>query len=358
MAGSSKKGCLIGCGVVAAIAVLGVVVLVIISVVFKDDIDANTARRRDEAVTGVADISARLQKAHANVQKLVPLTQEKACPLNPAAAFKHSPTSLSQLSEFTPAGYLKAIAPPTEWYRSKAIMELTENLEKGPGPEQWDVFEVADQVEEIHALTHLAVIVPEVQELPTVANENTFDSGFFSGWVVLVNFANQEPECYAHFEAENSATIETTEYTVSGVKVGGGDFARAAREDLEKNFWSAAGAAIDRVRRGQVQAVEPGEVPIPAVSSALPYGWAELGLPTTNGLLQAADQSALAIDYPGGNVDQIQAGYFAALQAHGWTIGASQAPGLRAFEATNGTARMAVVFTPLPDRVAALLNRM
>lgn len=69
----------------------------------------------------------------------------------------------------------------------------------------------------------------------------------FKGWVILVDARTMEPICQSVFEASNSAQVTKTRPKIAGIKIGS-RIATAVAEDFTDNFWSAANAAIGRMR--------------------------------------------------------------------------------------------------------------
>lgn len=259
MSNSAKKGCLYGCLAIAGLGILGIGATVIVLIIFWDDIQSHSQEVNARTETESREISNNLFTIQQNLSKLTPITQEKACPTGlTEEVFAQFPTSIAQLSQYTPQGFIKVPIPLNEWYRSNAITKLSRNMEKGSSAKQWNRSEVEDAIRDIRDHSHIAVYIPRLQEWPESRDGTAFETGVYDGWVVLVDLLSLQPTCHGHFFVMSSESVLSHSGSTS--------LQLAAEEDFERNFWKQAEQTISRIRIGQVQPV--GGVGLEGVSSS------------------------------------------------------------------------------------------
>jgi hypothetical protein len=233
-------------GIVLGALVLSCTVCIVVN---KDEIDAHAQKREKIAEDGVATIAARAEGLLVKTQALFPLQEEKACPeAMRAAEIEFLPTSLRQLAHFAPEVPLSS-TPITDGTRvSTKLEELTPKARADASK-----FDVADAVEDVLAHDYVGIFVAEAGQEPKIVDSTSFESGFFSGWVIVAELETQEPLCWGHFTAMSSSSVSGGASIglargLIQVPVGGGEDDLV--EDYAANFTRAAADTVDRIRRG------------------------------------------------------------------------------------------------------------
>jgi hypothetical protein len=167
------------------------------------------------------------------------------------AEIEFLPTSLGQLAHFAPDVPL-ASTPITDGILvSTKLEELTPKARAGASK-----FDVADAVEDVLAHDYAGIFVAEEGQHPKIVDSKSFESGYFSGWVIVAELESSEPLCWGHFVATSSSSVSGGASIglargLIQVPVGGGE--DEVVEDYAANFNRAAADTVDRIRRGTTQ---------------------------------------------------------------------------------------------------------
>ena len=262
-----KFGCL---GVVGVFVLLLIVGLIGQAMMTPQEKAAQEAKRQAAAAKEEADEKAAtakllsdqqqsadaLQRRFTLLRRLLPAPNELAEHLGEPPALKDAdhppevtylPVDYAFLAQFSETGFAPIAAPdPHLWYRGDLLDAVQKALTSDVPPEKRNA-ELARVASALDAKGYLAVFFPLAQDWPELdADGKKFVSGYFQGWVVLVDLKRQALVGQTLFEARNSAKVKNRRLTVSGIPIGSG-MGSAVASDFTDNFWSAANQAIAKI---------------------------------------------------------------------------------------------------------------
>jgi len=166
------------------------------------------------------------------------------------------PADFTFVSQFAETGFHQLEDPYSNiWYRAVVLDQAEKALTAGKTPSDWDTPTLASVSATFDSESYIVVFLPLSQSWPKLVSDNkTFISGYFRGWEILVDAKKLEPRCQTLFEANSSEKV-TKHYLALGphddehsIKIGA-DIGKAVADDFTTNFWAAANAAIDRMRK-------------------------------------------------------------------------------------------------------------
>lgn len=182
---------------------------------------------------------------------------EKPCPASmKGQEVTYLPADYLFLTQFAETGFKPQDNPdPYMWYRAVILDQAEKALKAGPTPADWDTPTLASVSASFDAESYIVVFLPLSESWPKLVTDNkTFISGYYHGWEILVDARKLEPLCETVFEATSSEKV-TKHYLALGphdeehsIKIGD-NLGKAVADDFTNNFWAAANAAIDRMRK-------------------------------------------------------------------------------------------------------------
>ena len=156
------------------------------------------------------------------------------------------PADYGFMTQFAETGFVPLTSDdPNLWYRGTVFDDMQKALTSDLPPEKRNAI-LAKTAADFDTKPYLAVFVPLEQNRPVLdADGKKFTSGYFRGWVILLDSKKQELISETTFEAKNSATVTKYRPKVAGIAIGSG-IGSAVASDFTDNFWSAANAAIEK----------------------------------------------------------------------------------------------------------------
>ena len=253
------KKFLVGCLVVFA-GLFGVLILVIYFTPQEEKDQAAKDRvnrlqaEKDTAAWLVTKVVDRMKVVRSKLPTLTATSASKKCPFMDSTAVQYLYTSVKEMNQYQENGFVRdstlySDGPP----HSRILQIIYDNYGKSVSPEEWDRAEVSIAARRILAFKYLGVYVPLVYEAPKIVDDKKFDSGYFDGWIILVEASTGKPLGHIRFEAFSSEKIENSRIKVGvgplSVPITGEGIDQKMREDFRDRFFEASDAAVkDMVR--------------------------------------------------------------------------------------------------------------
>jgi hypothetical protein len=194
------------------------------------------------------DTARALSATFASVARQLPAPdalQELENPAFKGKSIELTPADAGFFAQFDDVGYVSTRDSPTVWFRSSKLDDAKEVLAKIAKKEYFFDVSVTSADEEIRAKPYFGVFYPVLEKLPKTTSDGKFESGFFDGWIVVVEVASGKPVRIARFQARSSDEVESRSLKVAGVRVAGG-IDSAIQEDFRTNFTLAALTAVQK----------------------------------------------------------------------------------------------------------------
>jgi hypothetical protein len=241
-------GCL-GCvGLCVIFAVIGMVIEMLKS----PEQRAAERKEREDASSAAhqktLDTARGLSATFASVARQLPAPdalQELENPAFKGKSIEVTPADAGFFAQFDDVGYVSTRDCPTVWFRSSKLDDAKEVLAKIAKKEDFFDFSVSSADAEVRAKPYFGVFYPVLEKLPKTTSDGKFESGFFDGWIVVVELSTGKPVRIARFQARSSDSVESHSLKVAGVKVAGG-IDSAIQEDFRTNFMLAALTAVQK----------------------------------------------------------------------------------------------------------------
>lgn len=243
----------VGCLVVfAGLVALGIIINELTPQEEKDraanELKLRKQHEKDTTSLLVQKIIHRIRLAKGKLPVLTATSPTKSCaPIEPAL-LTLLPTSIKEMSQYTEKGFSRDSTLYAEPWLTRIMQIVNENYGKSSNPEDWDVTEVKEAADKILALNYFTVYVPLIYEPPKMVDDKNFESGYFNGWVILVQANTGEPLGYTRFEALSSEKIESSRFKVGlgplSVPITGKPIEQKMKEDFRNQFFNASYTAI------------------------------------------------------------------------------------------------------------------
>jgi hypothetical protein len=182
---------------------------------------------------------------------------EKPCPASMKGQFVgYLPADYEFFTQFAETGFKPLDNPyPDLWYRAVLLDQAQKALQAGKTPADWDSEMVAGVSAVFDARSYVMVFLPISQSWPKLeSGKKSFISGYYKGWEILVSTKTLEPQCQTVFEAMSSEKVSKSYLAIGphdeehSIKIGD-NIGKAVADDFTHNFWAAADAALDRMRK-------------------------------------------------------------------------------------------------------------
>ncbi len=247
----------LGCLIVFAILIGALIVYIALTPQEEKDQWAKDQKNRiqseqDSAAALVARVVHRMQGVRSKLPMLTDASASRKCPPMDSTNVSYLYSTLAEMNQYAESGFVKDTTlygpgPPL----SKVMQVIHDNYGKSTSPAKWDVEEVTTSAQNILNFKFLAVYIPLTYEAPRMVDDKKFDSGYFDGWVVLVEAHTGKILGYERFEAISSEKIENSRIKVGlgplSVPVTGEGIEQRIREDFRDRFFEASNAAIQRM---------------------------------------------------------------------------------------------------------------
>ena len=243
----------VGCLVV--FAGLVVVLIIIIKLTPQEEKDRSVneykllkQQEKDTTAMLVQKVIKRIQLTKSKLPVLTATTAPKRCAPIELALLTLLPSSMTELNQYAENGFSRNSTLYGEPWLTRIMQIINENYAKSQRPEEWDLAEVREASQKILALNYFTVYVPLIYEPPKMLDDKKFESGYFNGWVILVQANTGEPLGYTRFEALSSEKIENSRFKVGigplSVPITGKPIEQEMKEDFRNQFFNASYAAI------------------------------------------------------------------------------------------------------------------
>lgn len=266
---------LIGCLVVAAIAVVGVIVVLALGVFLaKREEDAKTPAQR------VAEKAAEMQHSHAEeASRLEPTLAEAKVAQARFATIATAVAATSDLKrvpcphvdgeplEFAPVdaefmgrfhGAIPRDVSGTPWFRHKAFSDLADELKNTYANPENDAYAAIRADKDLAGVGRIAVIhtlslkEPRLLSEGGVFKDGSYDAGSFSGWIQLMSYPDGKTVCEMPFSATSSSSVGGgigIGLRIRGIPITGAmpkpTPQQQIEDDFQANVWKAAQAVVD-----------------------------------------------------------------------------------------------------------------
>ncbi|HEX8041661.1 MAG TPA: hypothetical protein VF490_21085 [Chryseosolibacter sp.] len=207
-----KIGCLVSLAVFA-----GVILLAIF------EPDALRERRlrvekegRDSARYYLDEVRNRMIRVREKLPALTPESEPAPFPLRTLQWNETLQTSADEVNRFTDNGF--AVSPPIPY--GPWLSKLMQDIERAyhEPEEEWKTYEITKAGRSILNFDFLMVYSPLNHIEPRLVDKETFQPGYFDGWMIFVDFKNGTPLGYARFQS--ATTLYNVEYHQLGIGIG------------------------------------------------------------------------------------------------------------------------------------------
>lgn len=197
-------------------------------------------QEEDSAAYFVNRVIVRMHNANKKLSNLkldtIPMRCQKCAEVNTASVL-YQRVSKEELEQFTDSGFQVKSALYWGPWLTKNMQVIEQNYSKSKTPQSWDLGEVKENAKDILKRDYLIVFIPIIHNQPRLVNDEHFETGYYYGWIVLMQADTGEPLGYSLMRA--IGTLEKVESEQWGVGVGPikipivGD---GIKEKLDKNF--------------------------------------------------------------------------------------------------------------------------
>lgn len=156
-----------------------------------------------------------------------------------------TPADAGFFAQFDDVGYVSTRDCPAMWFRSSKLEDAKTVLAQIARKEDFSEASVIGADSAVREKPYFGVFYPVLEKLPKVGKDQKFESGFFDGWIVVVELETGKPVRAVRFQARSSDSVESKSYKVAGVEVAGGA-EKAIQEDFKQNFLLAALTAVQK----------------------------------------------------------------------------------------------------------------
>jgi hypothetical protein len=202
--------------------------------------EREAAEERKAAETRATAL-ARLQAASANFEAPGPGSKEVRCAVHVGGSTLRM--TAAELAQFGPNGVTPNADMSDQPFRGSEIHAIANGTS--------DAVQASDG---LNRTQFLLVYVPLRYAAPILHEEKkTFESGFFDGFLVVMDAARGERVCQTRFKAENSEKVGGgVRLKVVGVPVTGrASLGQQVADDFRENLYEAAGKALARINAPQ-----------------------------------------------------------------------------------------------------------
>ena len=246
------KKVMVGCLIVFAVLVLILIIAIMLTPQSeKDRIAQERLHRKDTAVMLVNKVVNRFRFAQTRLPQLDEAVIGMHCPPVESVLLSLQPTSIKELKQYTESGFVQDTSLYHEPWLTRRMQIIQQNYGTSLNPDDWDIGEVIETCRQILATNYFTVHVPHEYAAPRMIDDKHFESGYFEGWVILVDAHNGKVMGYQWFEAINSKEIENFRLGVGvgplSIPLTGKDIGSKVKEDFRNRFFEASDRAIGQM---------------------------------------------------------------------------------------------------------------